>query len=154
MLHKPPNDRAAGVRELFATGVEEDEEDPGTAVEEVGPRIDSVGRKKRVYYDTALGVARADAFERQEYARGWRAVSCGGRRVSSPWTRRRLRRAIAFLELTLARAGRARGHDLVAQRELRRGGLLHHCTLYNALEENQLFTNQLSTIGFSAVPMF
>ncbi|KAJ7202608.1 hypothetical protein GGX14DRAFT_653836 [Mycena pura] len=96
VLHKLPNDRAAGVRELFATGVEEDEEDPGTAVEEVGPRIGSAGRKKRLYYDTALGVARVDAFERQDL-RGWRAVSCGGRRVlvpSSPWTRRRLRRAI------------------------------------------------------------
>ncbi|KAJ7218365.1 hypothetical protein GGX14DRAFT_560702 [Mycena pura] len=46
MLHKLPNDHTAGMCELFATGVEETE-DPGTVVEKVGPRIGSVGRKKR-----------------------------------------------------------------------------------------------------------
>ncbi|KAJ6483670.1 hypothetical protein DFH09DRAFT_1292030, partial [Mycena vulgaris] len=77
VLHKPPGDRAAGVRELFPQGVVEDaEEDEGGANQEEGigasgggggQRRDpaSMGRKKRAYWGRgrhpALGVRGAGA---------------------------------------------------------------------------------------------
>ncbi|KAJ7085330.1 rho GTPase activating protein 22 [Mycena crocata] len=74
VLHKPPSDRAAGVRELFPVGVVEDDEEPAALnVEEEkegtgsGQRRDlgSVGRKKRAYWGRGrhpgLGVAGAGA---------------------------------------------------------------------------------------------
>ncbi|KAJ7122281.1 hypothetical protein C8R44DRAFT_164401 [Mycena epipterygia] len=74
VLHKPPSDRAAGVRDLFAVGVVEDtEEEEGTgagSAEESGGggqrrEPASMGRKKRAYWGRgrhpALGVAGAGA---------------------------------------------------------------------------------------------
>ncbi|KAF7320799.1 Rho GTPase activating protein 22 [Mycena chlorophos] len=64
MLHKPPNDRMLGVRELFASGIVEDDEEPPSAIEDEVPRTGSVGRKKRAYWGRgrhpALGVAGND----------------------------------------------------------------------------------------------
>ncbi|KAJ7747010.1 rho GTPase activating protein 22 [Mycena metata] len=69
VLHKPPGDRAVGVRELFPVGVVEDEDDgeaaAGASAEDVGGGqrrdVGSVGRKKRAYWGRgrhpALGVA-------------------------------------------------------------------------------------------------
>ncbi|KAJ7152811.1 rho GTPase activating protein 22 [Mycena filopes] len=69
LLHKPPGDRATGVRDLFPVGVVEDadEEDTagGASAEDAGGGqrrdLGSVGRKKRAYWGRgrhpALGVA-------------------------------------------------------------------------------------------------
>ncbi|KAF7331838.1 Rho GTPase activating protein 22 [Mycena kentingensis (nom. inval.)] len=67
LLHKPPNDRALGIRHLFATGIMEDDDEPVNSADEVAPRaMGSVGRKKRAYWGRgrhpALVVAGATAF--------------------------------------------------------------------------------------------
>ncbi|KAJ7464127.1 rho GTPase activating protein 22 [Mycena latifolia] len=73
VLHKPPGDRAAGVRDLFAQGVvdEPEEEEVGAATQDEGAGqgqrrdVGSVGRKKRAYWGRgrhpALGVKGAGA---------------------------------------------------------------------------------------------
>ncbi|KAJ7036799.1 rho GTPase activating protein 22 [Mycena alexandri] len=76
VLHKPPGDRAVGVRELFPVGVvedkDQDDEEVGASAEDVGGGggqrrdVGSVGRKKRAYWGRgrhpALGVASAAVF--------------------------------------------------------------------------------------------
>ncbi|KAJ6626628.1 hypothetical protein B0H10DRAFT_1997916 [Mycena sp. CBHHK59/15] len=71
VLHKPPSDRAAGVRELFATGVVEDEDEGEPPAEEESASARqrepaSIGRKKRAYWGRgrhpSLGVVGAGVF--------------------------------------------------------------------------------------------
>ncbi|KAJ7205276.1 hypothetical protein GGX14DRAFT_569030 [Mycena pura] len=72
-VHKPPNDRAVGVREVFAAGVEEEEEDSCTAVEEAGPPVGSVKREKRVYrgWDALHRCQWASPVWTDAFALGW-----------------------------------------------------------------------------------
>ncbi|KAJ7631847.1 rho GTPase activating protein 22 [Mycena polygramma] len=73
VLHKPPSDRAAGVRDLFPAGVVEDEEETLTVDDAGGAQrreAGSMGRKKRAYWGRgrhpALSVAGAGASKLQE----------------------------------------------------------------------------------------
>ncbi|KAJ7058275.1 rho GTPase activating protein 22 [Mycena amicta] len=66
VLHKPPNDRTLGIRDLFAAGIVDGEEEPTSGIDDAAPRMGSVGRRKRAYWGRgrhpALGVAGANTF--------------------------------------------------------------------------------------------
>ncbi|KAJ7659713.1 hypothetical protein DFH06DRAFT_1402750 [Mycena polygramma] len=73
VLHKPPSDRAAGVRDLFPAGLVEDEQETLTVDDAGGAQrreVGSMGRKKRAYWGRgrhpALSVAVAGASRLQE----------------------------------------------------------------------------------------